>query len=67
MIHEDHGPVLELSDVVHDETIADDNEPLDSDDVAFDPALPDFNASSPAAAPQTPPPEDECQRVTSAL
>ena len=61
MIHEDHGPVLELSDVVHDETIADDNDLVDSDDVPFDSPIPEYaTASSPVDGPhsQSPPPED---------
>lgn len=47
MINEDHGPVLELSDVVHDDTIADDVDLVDSDDAPYDSTLTDFTASSP--------------------
>ncbi|KAF7789507.1 hypothetical protein EIP86_000453 [Pleurotus ostreatoroseus] len=45
LIHDDQGPVLDLSDVVHDETIADDeDEHGDSDG----PTYSEFTASSPA-------------------
>lgn len=45
LMHDDQGPVLDLSDVVHDETIAedDDDDHGDSDDQLYT----DFTASSP--------------------
>lgn len=54
MINEDQGPVLDLSDVVHDETIASGEDDLGHNDIPIDPALmelhdstPDNHASSP--------------------
>ena len=67
MIHEDHGPVLELSDVVHDETIADDHEVVDSDDVPFDSPLPDYASSPVEPQSQSPPPEEVPMSIVAQL
>jgi hypothetical protein len=57
MINKDQGPVLNLSDVVHDETLISGEDILGSNDIPIDPVLMELHGSSPAR--HTPSPLDE--------